>query len=174
MPESRRRLTASCRCGAAAIEIVGAPILSAICCCESCRMAGRRFELEPGAPPVVRADGGTDYCLYRKDRVRVVAGGEHLQERRLTPASPTRRVVATCCNTPMFADFTRGHWLTVYRDRIPGDPPRPTVRMMAKDAPPGVALADGVPTYGAYPPAFMFKLLAAWAAMGFRRPTIAW
>jgi hypothetical protein len=156
------------------MEIVGAPILSAICCCQSCRTAGRQFELEPGAPPVVRADGGTEYCLYRKDRVRIVAGGEHLREHRLTPASPTRRVVAGCCDTPMFADFTRGHWLTVYRDRIAGDAPRPTVRVMAKDAPAGVEFTDGVPTYPTYPPAFMFKLLAARAAMGFRRPRFAW
>jgi hypothetical protein len=174
MAGQQRRLTAACQCGRTALELVGDPFLTAICCCESCRTAGRQFELAPGAPSVVRADGSTDYCLYRKDRVRVAAGGEHLQERRLTPASPTRRVIATCCNTPMFLDFTNGHWLTVYRDRIPGDLPAPSMRVMAKDAPSGVSFTDGAPTYGTHSPAFMFKLLAAWAAMGFRRPRIAW
>jgi hypothetical protein len=174
MHETRRHLTAACQCGGTAIEIVGAPILTAICCCESCRTAGQQLELAPGAPSVLRTDGGTDYCLYRKDRVKVVAGGEHLHERRLTPGSTTRRVVATCCNTPMFLDFTSGHWLTVYRNRIPGDAPRPAMRVMAKDVPPRAKFADGIPTYPTHPATFMFKLLVAWAAMGFRRPKITW
>src|ERR1700739_1483277 len=113
MSGAQRRLTASCRCGRTALEVEGDPILSTICSCESCRTAGQQFEREPGAAPVLRADGGVDYCLYRKDRVRLACGAEHLQERRLTPASPTRRVVATCCHSPMFLDFTPGHWLSV-------------------------------------------------------------
>jgi hypothetical protein len=174
MPEARPRLTAACQCGRTSLEIAGAPILTAICCCESCRTAGRQLEQAPGAPPVVRADGGTEYCVFRKDRVKVAAGGERLQERRLQPGSPTRRVVATCCNTPMFLDFTAGHWLSVYRGRIPGEPPAPTMRIMAKYAPSGVEFADGVATYPTVPGAFVFKLLASWAAMGFRGRRFAW
>lgn len=165
-------LTAACPCGRTAIEVVGAPILTAVCCCESCQTAGRQFEMASGAPPVVRTDGGTAYCLYRKDRVRVALGGETLEERRLSPSSPTRRVVATCCNAPMFLDFTKGHWLTLYRDRLPGDPPPLEMRIMAKDA--DAAAADGLPTHPTYPPGFMLRILAAWAAMGFRRPKLAW
>jgi len=166
--------SARCQCGRTAIEIVGAPILSAICYCNSCRMAGSQFELAPGAPAVIRSDGGTPYCLYRKDRARIAFGGEHLHEHRLTPESPTRRIVATCCNTPMFLDFTKGHWLTLYRDRMPDYVPRLDVRIMTKDAPAGVRFADDIPTYPKYPPIFLIKLLAAWAVMGFRRPRIAW
>ncbi len=168
------RLTAACQCGRTTIELVGAPILSAICCCASCRIAGGQLEQAPGAPRVVRPDGGTDYCLYRKDRVRITAGGEHLQAHRLKPDSPTRRVVATCCNTPMFLDFTKGHWLTVYRDRLPEPAPPLAVRVMAKDAPAGTRFTDDIPTHPTHPPGSLFKLLAAWAAMGFRRPRIAW
>ena len=46
-------------------------------------------------------------------------GAEYLEEWRLKPNSPTRRVVATCCNSAMFLDFTKGHWLSMYRNRFP-------------------------------------------------------
>jgi hypothetical protein len=169
----RRPAQASCRCGRVLIEITAPPILSAICCCESCRTAGRAFERTPGAPAIVRPDGGTEYCLYRKDRVRIVAGGEHLQEQRLTPASPTRRVLADCCATPMFLDFTKGHWVSVYRDRAPGAP-LPEMRIMARDAPAGTRFDDVTPTYPAFPGRFILRLLRAWAAMGLRRPVLRW
>jgi hypothetical protein len=164
---------ATCRCGQVLIEITAAPIVSAICCCESCQAAGRAIEQTPGAPAVVRPDGGTEYCLYRKDRLRVLAGGEHLQERRLTPASPTRRVVASCCATPMFLDFTKGHWVSVYRDRAPGAPPL-EMRIMAKDAPAGARFDDGIPTYPAFPGRFVIRLLTARVGMGLKRPVFGW
>ena len=116
-------LPASCPCGQVALEAVGAPILSATCYCESCRKAARQFEQAPGAPAVLNADGGVDYSLFRKDRVKITRGAEHLREHRLTAASPTRRVATTCCNAPMFLDFTKGHWLNLYRDRLPADAP---------------------------------------------------
>ena len=51
-------------------------------------------------------------------------GQEYLEEHRLKPDFPTRRVIATCCNSGMFLDFTKGHWLTMYRNRFPaGAPP---------------------------------------------------
>ena len=46
--------------------------------------------------------------------------------------------------------------------------------VMAKDRPEGLASPDAVPAYGSYPPGMMLKLVAAWAAMGFRRPEVAW
>jgi hypothetical protein len=173
MGARQRRLTAPCRCGRAAVEIVGKPILSAVCCCESCRTAGRQFERGPGAGPVMRTDGGTDYCLYRKDRARIVLGRDHLAEHRLTAASPTRRVLATCCHTPMFLDFTDGHWLTLYRDRLSSDAPQLQMRVMARDSPTGAVFGDAIPTYRTHPARFVFALLAAWIAMGFQRPKIA-
>ena len=170
---SGQRLNAACRCGQTTIELTGAPILSAVCCCNDCRTAGRQFEQAPGAPPVVGPDGGTPYSLYRKDRVRIALGRGHLRDHRLDPSSPTRRVVAACCNSPMFLDFTKGCWLSVYRDRLGSDAPPLEMRVMAKDAPEGSGRADDIPTYPKFPPAFMIKLLGAWAAMGFRRPEVA-
>jgi hypothetical protein len=167
-------LFASCRCGQVAFEAAGAPILSATCYCESCRKAARQFEQAPGAPSVLNAEGGVDYCLFRKDRVKITKGAEHLRAHRLAEASPTRRVVAACCNAPMFLDFTKGHWLNIYRDRLPADAPPPEMGVMAKDRPAGAARPGGLPAYPTYPPKFMIRLLAAWAAMGFRRPRIVW
>ena len=164
----------SCRCGQVRLEIAGAPILTGICYCNSCQQAGRLHQALPGADSVLGADGGTSYVLYRKDRVRCVAGGELLDENRLKVESPTRRMSARCCNTAMFLDFTKGHWLTLYRGRLPDDIPPATMRMMTADRPNGVALPDdGLTNCPGQSGKFLLKLLAAWMAMGFRRPAVA-
>jgi hypothetical protein len=172
--KQQERLSETCRCGKVKLEAVGRPILTASCYCASCQEAGRRFEQLPSAPPVLNPGGGTDCLLYRKDRVRCVAGQEHLEEHRLKPESPTRRVLATCCNSAMFADFTKGHWLTLYRNRFPAGAPPVEVRVMTKDRREGVALADDLPNSAAYPAKFMLRLVAAWIAMGLRKPKITW
>jgi len=164
--------TASCRCGKVELRLVGAPILRSICYCASCQEAGRRHQAVPGADLVLAEDGGTDCVLYRKDRVRCVQGGDLLEERRLKPGSPTRRMVARCCNTAMFLDFTKGHWLTVYRGRLPDDIPTATMRMMTAQRPAGVILADDMANDPGQSGKFMLKLVGAWMAMGFRRPAI--
>ena len=74
----------------------------------------------------------------------------------------------------MFLDFTPGHWLSIYRRRLAGQAPEPQMRIMTKDKPEGVALPTDIPAYEAQPPRMMFKLLVAWAAMGFHRPKVAW
>jgi hypothetical protein len=101
-----------------------------------------------------------------------VTGQEHLEEHRLSPDSPTRRVVAACCNSAIFLDFTRGHWLTIYRDRFPTGAPPVEMRVMTEQRASGIELADDVPNYARHSGKFMLKLIAAWIAMGFRRPEI--
>ena len=167
-------LTASCRCGVVKLEATGAPIAHAACYCASCQEAGRRIEQLADAPPVLEADGGADYVLYRKDRVRCVQGGERLQAHRLTPDSPTRRMVATCCNSAMFLDFTKGHWLSMFRNRFSSGAPPLEMRVMTAERRADVVLADDVPNYPRHSSKFMLKLIAAWIAMGFRRPEISW
>jgi hypothetical protein len=174
MAQKHQSVAAVCRCGETTIELASAPILSTTCYCWSCRTAGRQFERDLGAPQTVNTDGGVDYCLYRKDRVKIAHGARHLLEYRLKPDSPTRRVVASCCGSPMFVDFTPGHWLTIFRGRLSGQAPKSQMRVMTKDKPEGVELSNEIPTYDTMPPRFMIKLLASWAAMGFRRPKIAW
>ena len=166
------RLSQMCRCGKVKLEAVGRPILTGSCYCTSCQQAGRRFEQLAAAPPALNSDGGTDFVLYRKDRVQCVTGQEYLEEYRLTPDSPTRRVVATCCNSPIFLDFTRGHWLTIYRDRFPIGAPPLEMRVMTEARRGGTELGDDLPNYDRHSGKFMLKLIAAWIAMGFRRPEI--
>ena len=117
--DQQQTKTISCRCGAVVLSAVGAPIVRAECYCNSCQEGGRRLEALPGAAPVLQADGGADYVLYRKDRVACLQGGDKLAEIKLKPNSPTRRLAATCCNTAMVLDVSRAHWLTVYRHRVP-------------------------------------------------------
>lgn len=165
-------LVASCRCGAVKMEATGDPIMVAACYCASCQAAGREFEGLSGAERVVHEDGGTPFILHRKDRIRCLTGGDRLVERRLTPKSTTRRMLTNCCNSPMFLEFTKGHWLSLYRDRFPETAPPVEIRTMTADRPQGVELSADIPSYATHSGRFMWKLLTAWAAMGFRQPKV--
>jgi hypothetical protein len=155
-------------------EVVGKPILAGVCYCLSCQEAGRRLEQLTDAPPVLDPDGGTEVILYRKDRVQCAMGLENLQEYRLKPESPTRRIVATCCNSAMFVDFTKGHWLSMYRNRCPSSAPPPEMRVMTKNRRTGVELSDAIPNHRGFSGKFLLKLIAARIAMGLRAPDIPW
>ena len=164
---------AACSCGAVTLEMTGKPIVAATCYCHSCQQAGRGFEAAPGAPAVVGADGGTPYVLMRKDRLIWLSGSDRLGEHRLNPESPTRRFVARCCNTPIALEFTKGHWLSVYSDRIAAEErPAAEMRTIVGDRPAGIELPDDLPNYRTPSGKFMWRLLKAWAAMGFRAPPI--
>lgn len=162
-----------CVCGQVQLEVLDQPILSSECLCTSCRTAGETLKDLPGAPAFHAATGGTPYVLYRKDRVRFLAGQEHLRELRLRPGASTRRVIATCCNTPIFLEFEKGHWLSLYASLWPA-PSRPAMelRTMAGDLPEGTQLPDDLPNPRSHTPSFMIRLLGAWLRMGLRRPTV--
>jgi hypothetical protein len=73
----------------------------------------------------------------------------------------------------MFGDFTKGFWVSIYRDRFE-DAPLPSMRVMTGDVPRDVVLPDdGLPRFRGRPAKFMLKLLATWASMGFRTAKIA-
>lgn len=164
----------SCRCGQLRLEVIGAPISSPECCCNSCREAATILEALPGAPPFREPTGTTRYVMQRKDRVRFLSGTEHLRAFRLTPESGSRRIVATCCNTPVCLELKGGHWLSLYGVLWPsGTLPPPDLRTMAGDLPDPGILPDDVPNLKGQSGMFFAKLLLAWAAMGFRVPKLS-
>jgi hypothetical protein len=131
--KQHKHLSAICQCGKVKFEAVGPPILTGSCYCTSCQEAGRGFEELASAPSVLDPDSGSGFILYRKDRVQCAMGQEYLEEHRLKPDSSTRRVVATCCNSAMFLDVTKGHWLSMYRNRFPTGAPPLEMRLMTKE-----------------------------------------
>jgi len=162
-----------CRCGAVEMEVENPPIMSTECLCNSCRTAAGAMEALPGAPRLREATGGTRTEMYRKDRVRCLKGAANLREFRLTETTKTRRVVAVCCNTPMFLDFTDGHWVDLYGPLWPeGTLPPLQMRTMTGDLDDPSALPDDVPNLKGHSAGFFVRLIGAWAAMGFRRPKI--
>lgn len=133
------------------------------------------MEKLPGADPLLDRYGATRLVLYRKDRFGCLRGDAHLREFRLRPDSTTRRVVAICCNSPMFLDFTKGHWVDLYGQRWLPDPmPQPELRTMTMDLPKDVELPGDISNARRQSLAFFGKLIMAWIAMGFRTPKIAW
>ncbi|MBX3204740.1 MAG: hypothetical protein KF764_06710 [Labilithrix sp.] len=164
----------ACACGQVHLEAESAPIVRAECHCNSCRAAGARLQALPAAPPFLETNGGTRFVLHRKDRVRFLEGAERLKEFRLAPGAKTRRVVATCCNTPVFLELQNGHWLSLYGCLWPaGTLPPPDLRTMTSDLPDRSTLADDVPNGTWQTLSFFAKLLGAWIAMGFKSPKIA-
>ncbi len=163
----------ACACGRVQLEVERAPIISTECHCGSCRSVGTKLQALPEAPAFMETNGGTRFVLYRKDRIRFHKGAEALKEFRLTPASKTRRVVATCCNTPVFLEFHNGHWLSLYACMWPaGQVPAPDLRTMTADLPAGATLANDVPNAKHQSASFFAKLLGAWIAMGFKAPKV--
>jgi hypothetical protein len=67
-------------------------------------------------------------------------------------------------------EFKGGHWLSVYPDRLGAGAPAIEMRMMTKDRRASVMLSEDVPSYETQSLRFMWRLFAAWAAIGFRAP----
>ncbi|QDH70312.1 GFA family protein [Marilutibacter alkalisoli] len=164
----------ACACGEVQLIVEKTPIVSVDCCCDSCRAAGLRLERLAGARPVLDPHGGTRFVLYRKDRVRFIAGFERMKEFRLSSGAGTRRVVAGCCNTPVFLELEAGHWLSLYGGLWPaGTLPPLQMRTMTGDLADASILPGNVPNSERHSLPFFAKLLKAWICMGFRNPKIA-
>ena len=74
----------------------------------------------------------------------------------------------------MFLEFKGGHWLSMYRDRFSDSAPSIEMRVMTRDRRAGVVLGDEVPNFASHSVKFMWKLLTAWIAMGFRTPHVTY
>src|ERR1700722_736056 len=161
MPSTlQQNRTARCTCGSVELETAGAAILGATCYCDDCQEAGRQIEQLPNAPRVLDPNGGTDFLLYRKDRLKYIKGAGLLLDHKLREGSATRRVVATCCNSVMFLDFQKGHWFSVYRARFAGDVPPSQMRVQTKSRPQTASGPGDIPSYAGYPAKFILKLVA--------------
>lgn len=159
-----------CTCGKVQIDTSGQPIVSAECFCNSCRTAAARLHAEA---QILGSLGETRFELYRKDRIRILKGAEQLQEFHLQSGAKTRRVIASCCNTPIFLEFGGAHWVNLYGALWPaGSLPPPALRTMTSDLPDASVLPKDVPNYKRQSVSFFAKLFAAWIAMGFRNPEI--
>lgn len=164
----------SCTCGKTEIEVTGPHIASVECVCDSCRQAAKALETLPNAPKIADEKQATAYVMHRKDQIRFLAGQEHFKEYRLPSDTGTRRVVATCCSTPVFLEFKDGHWLSLYGQLWPdGQLPALEMRTMTGDLPSPNDLPDDVPNLKKHSLSFYGRLFGAWVRMGFRNPKIA-
>ncbi len=160
----------SCRCGQVQLIVDGPQIAAVECLCESCQAAAQPLEALPGAKPVLDEKGATPFVMYRKDRVVISAGQDKLKSHRLSGDAGTRRVIATCCNTPIFMELKGGHWLSIYSALWPDDE-RPALEMRtmvgARDD-----LPNDLPNLKTHSLGFYGRLFAAWVKMGFRNPKV--
>ena len=162
-----------CQCGKTHFEVEGEPILVSECLCNSCRAAAARLSRLPGARPMLTAYQATPSAEYRKDRIKVVSGAENLKEFRLTADAGSRRIVATCCNTPVFLEMKGAHGLSLDLHLWPAQTrPRPQLRTMVGDLEDASGLPRDILNLKTHHLAFYAKLLKAWIAMGFRNPRI--
>lgn len=160
---------AECSCGRVELRAIGEPILHVACYCKDCQTGGLQIQALAGAVSVLEADGGTDFLLYRKDRVNYLEVEPLLRAYKLDEGSATSRFVAPCCNAAMFLNFEKGHWLTMYRQRFRGDVPPLQMRVCTQSKRDDVVLANDVPNHGNHSFSFLAKLIAAWIPMLLRR-----
>jgi hypothetical protein len=161
---------ARCPCGGVVVALSGDPIASVACFCDTCEEGAKRIEALPGAASVRDPHGGTEYVVYRKDRVAYVRGADRVEAFRLERSPKTNRVVATCCNAALMMRFDDArHWVPIYRARIGPDAPAVQMRICTSFRQKNGALPDDVPNYPDYPGALMTKLLSSRLAMLFGR-----
>ena len=167
---SNDALSAQCSCGAVVLALRGAPIGSIACYCDTCQEGSSRIEALPHATAVRERDGGTEYVLYRKDRVAYAKGQELVKGYKLDQSPKTNRVVATCCNSAMMMCFDDArHWIPIYRARFGANAPAIQMRICTSYLPAGEVLPNDIPSYRNYSGGFMVKLLSSRVAMLFRR-----
>jgi len=170
MVRTQKQYLARCRCGAVELAAYGRPIVASICYCVDCRAAAQQIATLAGSPNVADPDGGTQFLLFRKDRIACSKGAEQLQAVRLKNTSATRRMIASCCGSAMHMAFDDArHWVSAYRARFVGDVPPLEMRICTKSRASDETLDLSIPSYAGYPPAMMVRLLGAMLLMLFTR-----
>jgi hypothetical protein len=164
-----------CQCGNVALEVIGKPIMTVACYCDDCQQAAQKLSSLKNADPnsILEADGGTQFLMQRKDKIKCIKGAKFLSEYKLKQETSTRRVVARCCSTPMFLEFEKGHWLSLYMNRFKQVDQKPIEqRTMTKYKRADVHFGDNIPSPSSHTFSFMLKLALAWSAMKFQTPDI--
>ena len=157
--------TSSCACGRVRCQAIGAPIFSLVCHCGDCQEGARRIEALPNAAGFREADGGTPYLTYRDDRFTCSTGEDLLLDYQIKESAPTRRVVASCCNSAMFLKYRPGFWVSAYRARFAGDLPPLEMRTQIEHRRADLPLPRDVPCYRGFPMRLFAKIIAARLAM---------
>jgi hypothetical protein len=158
-------LIARCACGQVELEAIGAPITSVVCYCADCQQGAQQIEALPNARTVRESDGGVGYLPYRKDRVRIAKGAEHLRAFKIRSNSATSRMVAHCCNSAVVLSFEDSkHWANVFRTSVIGTLPPLEMRICTRYRQ-GSAPDTTVPAFSGYPLRLLGKFLAAKIAM---------
>ena len=111
-----------------------------------------------------RRRGNADPGLSRRP-VPLCGGRGLLVDYKLGAASPTRRVVASCCNSAMFLKYGPGFWTSAYRARFAGDPPPPDMRIQTAQRRADGPLPRDAPGYRGMPARLLARMLAARVAM---------
>lgn len=174
MNNAQKVLNAACVCGRVRLQGFGRPISCLICYCDDCQAAGRAIESLPGAATALQPDAGTELIVYHRDRLRCVAGAELMQPLRLRESSPTRRMVATCCNTAMYVGFDDGKfWVDLWRSRVLGHAPPAEWRVCVRFRPESPMPAD-LPSFPGYPFRFVARLLLNRLTTGLRQQSHHW
>lgn len=160
-----------CRCGAVEVCAWGEPLVVSACHCEDCQAAAQRLAASADLAPTAGADGGTEFMVFRRDRIACTRGADRLQAIRLTDASKTRRMIAGCCATPMYLAFDdKRPWVSGFRASFGPDAPPVEMRICARFRRSEKNVEDGLPSHSGYPPTMMVRILAAWPLMLFSRP----
>lgn len=159
-----------CACGKTSIELKRQPICCAICHCDDCQEAAEELKARGVSAPVMDAYRGTAYVLQRKDRYAIVRGKEHLEVFKLREDSPIARMIAACCNSPMFLAFDNAqHWISVYRDRMKTPAPVVVARVATKFIDASISLPGDAPSYKTFPFSMVVALLKSRLMMAIGR-----
>ncbi len=103
---------------------------------------------------------------FRDDRFECVTGEELMVDYKLKENSPTRRVVASCCNSAMFLKYAPGFWVSTYRARFDKtDLPPLELRTFIRYRQSDIPLQNDIPRYRGIPTRLYINFFLARAAM---------
>ena len=162
---------AHCRCGIVEVCAWGKPIIVNTCYCDDCQAAAERLAVPAKLASTTSTDGGTDFMVFRRDRLACTRGIDSLQVMKLMSVSKTRRMVAGCCVTPMYLAFEdKRPWVSAFRANFGLDAPPVERRICTRFRRSEEKAVDGLASHSGYPPAMMARILSVWPLMLFSQP----